>query len=191
MAEHNEKIDEIFMDFEMGLEKQIDHFKAELNNVRAGRANPHVLDKILVDYYGTPTPLAHISNISVQDARILVISPWDSSLVKPISKEIMASDIGITPSDDGKVIRLAFPQLTEERRRELVKSTKKMAEDNKVVCRNVRRDALEELKKLKKDSIITEDDLAGFEKDIQKKLDSTTAEIDKIMQAKEVEIMQV
>ena len=191
MAEHNEKIDEIFMDFEMGLEKQIDHFKAELNNVRAGRANPHVLDKILVDYYGTPTPLAHISNISVQDARILVISPWDSSLVKPISKEIMASDIGITPSDDGKVIRLAFPQLTEERRRELVKSTKKMAEDNKVVCRNVRRDALEELKKLKKDSIITEDDLAGFEKDIQNKLDSTTAEIDKIMQAKEVEIMQV
>ena len=191
MAEHNEKIDEIFMDFEMGLEKQIEHFKAELNNVRAGRANPHILDKILVDYYGTPTPLAHISNISVQDARILVISPWDSSLVKPISKEIMASDIGITPSDDGKVIRLAFPQLTEERRRELVKSTKKMAEDNKVVCRNVRRDALEELKKLKKDSIITEDDLAGFEKDIQKKLDSTTAEIDKIMQAKEVEIMQV
>ncbi len=191
MAEQNEKIDEIFMELDLGLEKQIEHFKGELNNVRAGRANPHVLDKITVDYYGARTPLAHVANISVQDARVLVISPWDASLVKAITKEILASDIGITPSDDGRVIRLTFPQLTEDRRKELVKSTKKMAEDNKIVCRNLRRDAIEELKKLKKDSVITEDDLATFEKDIQKKLDGATLEIDKVMQAKEVEIMQV
>lgn len=190
MIESN-NVEEIFMELEIGLEKQIEHFKTELNNVRAGRANPHILDKITVDYYGAPTPLAHISNISVQDGRILVISPWDSSLVKAINKEIMASDIGITPSDDGRVIRLAFPQLTEERRRELVKSTKKMAEDNKVICRNIRRDAMEELKKLKKDSAITEDDLASFEKDVQKSLDAKIAEIDKIMANKEAEIMQV
>ena len=187
----NEKIDEIFMELELGLEKQVEHFKSELNNVRAGRANPHILDKISVDYYGTKTPLNHISNISVQDARVLVISPWDASLVKAITKEIMASDIGITPSDDGRVIRLAFPQLTEDRRKELVKSTRKTLEDNKVICRNIRRDAMEELKKLKKDSIITEDELSSYEKDIQKSLDSTIAMLDKLMAEKEIEIMQV
>lgn len=187
----NEQIEEIFMELEIGLEKQIEHFKAELNNVRAGRANPHILDKIAVDYYGTKTPLNHISNISVQDARVLVISPWDNSLVKAIVKEIMASDIGITPSDDGRVIRLTFPQLTEERRRELVKTTRKTLEDNKVVCRNIRRDAMEELKKLKKDSEITEDELAGYEKDIQKKLDNAILTLDKLMSDKETEIMQV
>ena len=189
--EQNEKVEEIFMELEIALEKQIEHFKSELNNVRAGRANPHILDKILVDYYGTPTPLVHMSNISVQDARILVISPWDASMVKAICKEIMASDIGLTPSDDGRVIRLTFPQLTEERRKELVKSTRKKLEDNKVIARNLRRDALEELKKLKKDSLITEDDLASYEKDIQKSLDSCVNELDKIMNAKESEIMQV
>ena len=187
----NEQVEEIFMNMEIGFEKQIEHFKGELNNVRAGRANPHVLDKIMVDYYGAPTPIVHIANISVQDARVLVIAPWDTSLVKAISKEIMASDIGITPSDDGRVIRLAFPQLTEERRKELVKQTRKLLEDSKVICRNVRRDAMEEIKKLKKDSVITEDEQASYEKDIQKKLDQATDELDKLMQAKEVEIMQV
>ena len=186
-----EQVEEIFMELDLGLEKQIEHFKAELNNVRAGRANPHVLDKISVDYYGTKTPLAHVSNISVQDARILVISPWDASLVKAIVKEIMASDIGITPSDDGRVIRLAFPQLTEDRRKELVKQTRKTLEDEKVVCRNCRRDAIEALKKLKKDSLISEDEETGYEKDVQKKLDSATAKLDELMQNKEVEIMQV
>ena len=191
MAEQNERIDEIFMDLELNLEKQVEHFKAELNNVRAGRANPHILDKISVDYYGTRTPLAHVANISVQDARVLVISPWDASLVKAINKEIMASDIGITPTDDGRVIRLTFPQLTEDRRKELVKSTRKTLEDNKVVCRNVRRDAMEDLKKLKNDKAISEDDYAGYEKDVQKQLDATILTLDNLMDSKEKEIMQV
>lgn len=191
MAIENEIIEEIFMEFEDNIEKAINHFKTELLSVRAGRANPHILDKITVDYYGSQTPLAHISNISVQDARQLVISPWDTSLVKEINKAILASDIGLTPSDDGRVIRLNFPMLTEDRRRELVKSTKKMAEDTKVICRNARRDALDEFKKLKKDGEISEDDMAGYEKDIQKTLDQATVKIDNIMDEKEKEIMQV
>lgn len=191
MAENSEIIDEIFLEFEDTQEKAISHFKSELLAVRAGRANPHVLDKITVDYYGAPTPLAHVSNISVQDARMLVISPWDSSLVKEINKAILASDIGLTPSDDGRVIRLTFPALTEDRRRELVKSTKKIAEDTKVVCRNARRDALDELKKLKKDGKVSEDELASYEKDIQKTLDANCNKIDAMMDEKEKEIMQV
>lgn len=191
MAENNEIIDEIFLEYEDTQEKAISHLKSELLAVRAGRANPHVLDKITVDYYGTPTPLAHVSNISVQDARMLVISPWDASLVKEINKAILASDIGLTPSDDGRVIRLTFPALTEDRRKELVKSTKKIAEDTKVVCRNARRDALDELKKLKKDGKVSEDELASYEKDIQKTLDASCNKIDVMMDEKEKEIMQV
>jgi len=191
MAEINDIIDEIFLEFEDNNEKAVAHLKSEFLAVRAGRANPHVLDKVTVDYYGSPTPLAHVSNISVQDARMLVISPWDVSLVKEINKAILASDVGLTPSDDGRVIRLTFPALTEDRRRELVKSTKKIAEDTKVICRNARRDALDELKKLKKDSKISEDDLAGYEKDVQKTLDAVCAKIDAMMEEKEKEIMQV
>lgn len=191
MAEINDIIDEIFLEFEDNNEKAVAHFKSELLAIRAGRANPHVLDKVTVDYYGSPTPLAHVSNISVQDARMLVIAPWDVSLVKEINKAILASDIGLTPSDDGRVIRLTFPALTEDRRKELVKSTKKIAEDTKVICRNARRDALDELKKLKKDSKISEDDLAGYEKDVQKTLDAVCAKIDDMMDEKEKEIMQV
>ena len=191
MAEDNQIIDEIFFEFEEKNEKTISHFKSELLTIRAGRANPHILDKVTVDYYGTPTPLAHVSNISVQDARQIVISPWDISLVKEINKAILASDIGLTPSDDGRVIRLNFPILTEERRRELVKSTRKICEDTKVICRNARRDAIEELRKMKKDSVISEDMLAGFEKDIQKELDLATAKVDTLMEEKEKEIMQV
>lgn len=191
MAIENEIIEELFLEFEDKNEKAINHLKSELLAVRAGRANPHVLDKITVDYYGAPTPLAHVSNISVQDARQLVISPWDVSLVKEINKAIMASDIGITPSDDGRVIRLTFPMLTEDRRKELVKSTKKTAEDTKVICRNNRRDILDELKKLKKDGSISEDDMASFEKDVQKTLDAVCLKIDQMMADKEKEIMQV
>jgi len=191
MAIENELIDELFLEFDDKNEKAISHLKSELLAVRAGRANPHVLDKITVDYYGTPTPLAHVSNISVQDARQLVISPWDQSLVKEINKAILASDIGLTPSDDGRVIRLTFPMLTEDRRRELVKSTKKTAEDTKVICRNARRDILDELKKLKKDGDISEDDLASYEKDVQKSLDAACLKIDQMMAEKEKEIMQV
>jgi len=191
MAETNELVEMVFMTLSDDLDKAINHLKNELLTVRAGRANPHILDKITVDYYGAQTPLAHISNISVQDARQLVISPWDASLVKEINKAIMASDIGLTPTDDGRIIRLNFPALTEERRRELVKSTKKIAEDTKVICRNARRDAIEELRKMKKDSVISEDMLAGFEKDIQKELDLATAKVDTLMEEKEKEIMQV
>ena len=191
MAEQNEAVEMVFLTLSEDLDKAVTHLKNELLTIRAGRANPHILDKITVEYYGTQTPLAHISNISVQDARQLVISPWDASLVKEINKAIIASDIGITPTDDGRIIRLNFPQLTEERRRDLVKSTKKIAEDSKVICRNARRDAIEELRKMKKDSTISEDMLAGFEKDIQKELDNATAKIDALMAEKEKEIMQV
>ncbi|MBE5755488.1 MAG: ribosome recycling factor [Clostridiales bacterium] len=181
----------IFIEFEEELDKAYKHYESELSAVRAGRANPHILDKILVDYYGTPTPIQHMANVSVPEARQLLISPWDISNVKNICKAILASDLGLTPTDDGKVIRLNFPMLTEERRRELVKQTRKLVEDTKVVCRNARRDAIEELKKLKKDGVITEDAEASYEKDVQKKLDAISVKIDKAMDDKEKEIMQV
>ena len=187
----NENVSLIFMTYEEEIAKAVKHYEGELSAVRAGRANPHILDKILVDYYGTPTPIQHMANVSVPEARQIMISPWDISNVKNISKAILASDLGLTPTDDGKVIRLNFPMLTEERRRELVKNTKKLVEETKVVCRNARRDAIEELKKLKKDSAITEDEEASLEKDVQKKLDETSAKIDKMMEEKEKEIMQV
>ena len=187
----NENVSMIFMEYEEELNKAIKHYESELAAVRAGRANPKILDKILVDYYGTPTPIGHMANVSVPEARQIMISPWDVSNVKNIVKAIMASDLGITPTDDGKIIRLNFPMLTEERRRELVKSTKKLVEDTKVVCRNARRDAIEELKKLKKDGEISEDVEASLEKDVQKKLDELSAKIDKMMDEKEKEIMQV
>ncbi len=187
----NEDVQMIFMDFEEEISKAIKHYEGELASVRAGRANPHILDKILVDYYGTPTPIAHMANIAVPEARQITISPWDISNVKNISKAIMASDLGITPTDDGRTIRLNFPMLTEERRRELVKQTRKLVEDTKIICRNARRDAIEEIKKLKKDSKITEDEQATYEKEIQKKLDESTDKIEKLMNDKEKEIMQV
>ncbi len=188
---NNENVEMIFMEYDDSLSKAVSHYESELNNVRAGRANPHILDKILVDYYGTPTPIAHMANISVPEARQLAISPWDISNVKNISKAIMASDLGITPTDDGKIIRLNFPMLTEERRRELVKNTRKLVEDTKIICRNARRVAIEALKKLKKDSVITEDEEMGYEKEVQKRLDDISSKIDKLMEDKEKEIMQV
>ncbi len=186
----NEILETIFLEYEDNLEKVINHLKGEFNNIRAGRANPHILDKILVDYYGTPTSIMHMANVSVNEGRQLVISPWDTSMVKAINKEILASDIGITPTDDGRVIRLTFPQLTEERRKELVKSTKKIAEDAKVTCRNARRDAIDELRKLKNNGL-SEDDVANNEKEVQKILDSYTAKIDALMAEKEKDIMQI
>lgn len=191
MNYENENVEMIFIEFEEELGKAIKHYETELSSVRAGRANPHILDKILVDYYGTPTPIQHMANVSVPDARQLLISPWDITNVKNISKAILASDLGLTPTDDGRVIRLNFPMLTEERRRELVKQTKKLVEDTKVICRNARRDAIEELKKLKKDGEITEDAEATYEKEVQKILDEKSAKIDKLMDEKEKEIMQV
>ena len=191
MNSQNENVNLIFMTYEEELDKAIKHYEGELANVRAGRANPHVLDKILVDYYGSPTPIAHMANITVPEARQLMISPWDPSNVKNISKAILASDLGLTPTDDGRVIRLNFPMLTEERRRELVKSTRKLVEDTKIICRNSRRDAIEELKKLKKDSEITEDEEETYEKEVQKLLDEKSARIENLMAEKEKEIMQV
>ena len=184
-------MDERLKSFADKMDKSLSNLEEEFAGIRAGRANPHILDKILVDYYGTPTPIQHMANVSVPEARQLLISPWDISNVKNISKAILTSDLGLTPTDDGRVIRLNFPMLTEERRRELVKQTRKLVEDTKIICRNSRRDAIEDLKKLKKDSKITEDAEASYEKDIQKKLDDISAKIDKLMDDKEKEIMQV
>ncbi len=191
MNTDNENVNLIFMEFEEELKKATNHYEGELATIRAGRANPHILDKILVDYYGTPTPIPHMANVSVPEARQLLISPWDISNVKNISKAILASDLGLTPTDDGRVIRLTFPMLTEERRSELVKSTRKLVEDAKIASRNARRDAIEALKKLKKDGEITEDEEASYEKEVQKVLDETTEKFDKMMDEKEKEIMQV
>ncbi len=186
-----EFIDELFFEFEEELEKAHSHQKNEYIVIRAGRANPHILDKILIDYYGTPTPIKQLANISVQEARILCISVWDVSQVKNISKAIASSDIGITPSDDGKIIRLVFPQLTEERRKEIVKQIKKIAEDTKVTMRTARRDAMDKIKNLKKNSQISEDEQTSLEDEIQKILDSYISKVDLTFATKEKEILEI
>ncbi len=184
-------IAEKYLNYEEELTKVLDHLKSEYASLRAGRANPHILDKIVVNYYGTATPLNQISNITVQDGRVLVISLWDVNAMKETLKAISASDIGINPNDDGKIIRLVFPPLTEERRKEMVKTVKKLAEESKVVARNSRRDIMDVFKQLKKDSEITEDEMASNEKDIQKMLDEYIAKIDKEASEKEKEVMQI
>lgn len=163
----------------------------ELATIRAGRANPAILDKIQVDYYGSPTPVNQMASVAVSEARILVIQPWDKSCLKLIEKAIQASDIGINPTNDGSVLRLAFPQLTEERRKELCKSVKKMGEDSKVAIRSIRRDTMDKLKAMKKNSEITEDDLKDCEKKVQDLTDKFCAEADQAIVAKEKEIMTV
>lgn len=171
--------------------KSIASLKRELSTMRAGRANPQVLDRILVDYYGTPTPINQTGNISSPEARQLVIMPYEPSMLGPIEKAIHKSDLGINPSNDGKCIRLVFPELTEERRRELVKSIKKMGEEAKIAARNIRRDALEQGKKAQKAAEITEDDLKKLEDQIQKQTDAAIKDIDAVLADKEKEIMQV
>ena len=173
----NEQVEEILLVLDDKLTKTVSVLKEEYAAVRAGRANPHILDKVMVDYYGAPTPVTQTSNISVQEGRCLVISPWDVSLLKGIEKAIQQSNIGITPTNDGKVIRLAFPQLTEERRKELSKQIRKMGEDAKVAERNIRRDALEQLKKLKNDKLLSEDEYAACEKDVEKRSEEHTSEL--------------
>ncbi len=173
------------------MNKAIDALVNDLASVRAGRANPAILDKITVEYYGVQTPLAQVGTVSVPEARSLVIQPWDVSVLKEIEKAILASDIGITPNNDGKTIRLNFPPLTEERRKELSKGISKRGEDGKVAIRNIRRDALEQFKKQKKDGEITEDDLKGLEDKIQKLTDKFVKEVDTIIAAKTKEIMEV
>ncbi len=171
--------------------KTTERLKADFAAIRAGRANPAVLDKVLVDYYGSPTPIQSMAAVSVAEARILMIQPWDVTSLKAIEKAILASDIGITPNNDGKVIRLTFPQLTEERRKELCKTVKKTGEDSKVSVRNIRRDVMDKLKAMKKNSEITEDDLKDCEKKVQKLTDRYCEEIDKIVAEKEKEIMSI
>ena len=191
MAITNPQVKEEYDKYEGKLKKAFDHLKSEFLAVRAGRANPQILNKITVDYYGTPTPLNQMATITVPEARMLVISLYDISMLKEVVKAINASDIGINPTDDGKTIRLVFPVLTEERRKELTKQIKKTAEDTKVVLRNERRDILEVLKKLKKDSVLTEDDVATYEKEVQKTLDKYIESVDKAVKDKEAEILEI
>jgi len=177
--------------YEEKMQKTIGSLEADLSTIRAGRANPKILDKIKVDYYGTETPLSQVGNVTVPEARLIQIQPWDSGVIKNIEKAIQASDLGINPSSDGKVVRLVFPELTEDRRKELTKDVKKKGEDAKVAIRNVRRDALDTFKKQEKKSEITEDDYTSLEKDIQKLTDKFIADIDSIVEAKNKDIMTV
>lgn len=176
---------------EDSMKKSIEKLKHDFSTIRAGRANPAVLEKVSVDYYGTPTAINQMAAIAVSEARILVIQPWDASSLKLIEKAISASDIGITPTNDGKVIRLVFPQLTEERRKELCKSIKKYGEESKVAVRSIRRDAMDKFKVMKKNSKITEDDLKVCEKDVQNLTDKYCDIADKLVDEKEKEIMSI
>ncbi|MCI8459262.1 MAG: ribosome recycling factor [Clostridia bacterium] len=191
MAVSNPQVQEEFDKYELKLSKAFDHLKSEFLSIRAGRANPQVLNRITVDYYGTPTQLNQMATITVPEARMLVISLYDTSMLKAVVKAINESDIGINPTDDGKTIRLVFPQLTEERRKDLIKQIKKIAEETKVVLRNERRDTMDALKKLKKDNAITEDDIAAYEKDVQKMLDKHIEAVDRLLKDKETEILEI
>lgn len=173
------------------MNKTISVFSENLSEIRAGRANPAILNKIKVDYYGVPTPISQVAGISVPEARLIVIQPWDANILKEIEKEILKSDIGINPNNDGKVLRLAFPELNEERRKEIVKDIKKLAEDAKVAIRSIRRDAIDGFRKQQKDSEITEDELKVAEDEVQKITDSKIEEIDGILANKEKEVMSV
>ncbi len=178
-------------DLEVRMRKSIDAYKNELDTVRAGRANPNVLARVTVDYYGSPTPINQIGTVSTPDARTIVIQPWDSSTLKAIEKAILASDLGITPANDGKVIRLAFPQPTEDRRKELKKQVSKMGEEAKVAIRNIRRDGIDKAKDMKKNGAMTEDEQKSSEKSVQDLTDKFVKEIDSITAAKEKEIMEI
>ena len=178
-------------DFEIRMQKSIDAYKNELSTLRAGRATPDVLSRITVDYYGSPTPINGVAAVSVSDARTLAIQPWDPSTLKAIERAILSSDLGITPLNDGKVIRLIFPQLTEERRREMAKQISKLGEGAKVAVRNIRRDANDKVKALKKDGEMTEDEVKTNDKLVQDLTDKYIREIDKITELKNKEIMEI
>ena len=182
----NEKLQQ----FDTKMTKAYDFLAADFATIRAGRANPHVLDKLRVDYYGTPTPIQQVGNVTVPEARIIQIAPWEKSLIKEIEKAIMTSDIGINPSNDGSVIRLVFPELTEERRKDLVKEVKKKGEEGKVAIRNIRRDGNDAFKKLAKTEV-SEDEIKGLEDDLQKLTDKYVKDIDALIDSKSKEIMTV
>ena len=173
------------------MDKTLSVLEENFSEVRAGRANPAILNKVKVDYYGVPTPINQVAGVSVPEARLIVIQPWDASVLKDIEKAIVAADIGLNPNNDGKVIRLAFPELTEERRKDLVKDIKKMAEESKVSVRAIRRDGIDEAKSLQKESLLTEDEEKKAEEQIQKLTDKKIAEIDAMLEKKEKEIMSV
>ena len=188
---YSEEVELFLEEYNEDLKKVVDHYSNEIMQIRAGRANPKIIEKIMVDYYGTMTPISQMATISVPEARMILVNLWDNSMLKAVAKAIEAANLGLNPSDDGRVIRLVFPQLTEERRKELVKEMNKYTENAKVACRNARRDVLDEFKKMKKDSTITEDEMSRLEKDVQTALDSTIANIDKLSATKEKEIMEV
>ena len=177
--------------FEEKMGKSLANLEEEFAGIRAGRANPHVLDKLRVDYYGTPSPIQSVANVSVPEPRMIQIQPWEASMVKEIEKAIMCSDLGINPTNDGKVIRLVFPELTEERRKELAKDIKKKGENAKVAVRNIRRDAIDHLKKVGKEEDLSEDDVKDLEDTVQKLTDEYVAKVDKAVDAKSKEILTV
>lgn len=181
----------IIKELETKLDKTIDSLREEMQSIRAGRANPHLVEKLTVNYYGQATPLNQVASISAPEARLLVIQPWDASLIADIEKEINKSDLGITPSNDGKLIRLPFPVLTEERRKDLVKVVKKIAENSKVSARNLRREALDKIKKLEKEESLPEDDKKLAEDEIQKIITKYNAKIDEVLKKKEDELLEV
>ena len=185
------QIEEIFLNFEMDCDKAIEYMKNEYNLMRAGRANPKLVESIRVNYYGTPTAIKMMGNISIPEPRCLVITPWDKSTLKEIEKAILAANIGVTPQNDGTLIRLTFPTLTEERRRELVKQVKKLAEDTKVVLRNARRDAMDALKKEKNAKTVSEDLIADYEEEVDKNLSKQIELVDKLSKEKETDVMSV
>ena len=178
-------------EYEEKMSKSLDSLKEEFSSIRAGRANPHILDKIKVDYYGAPTSLQQVANISVPEARMIQIQPWESSLIKEIEKAILVSDLGITPNNDGKVIRLVFPELTEDRRKELAKDVKKKGDNAKVAIRTIRRDANDSLKKANKAGELSDDELSNSEDEVQKITDKYTALVDKAIEEKTKEILTV
>ena len=181
----------MYSHIEEKMKKSLNVLDEQLGNVRAGRANPSMLDKVMVDYYGVATPIKSLANISVPEARMILIQPWDMNLLKEIEKEILKSDIGINRNNDGKVIRLNFPELNEERRKEIVKDIRKLAEEAKVAIRSIRRDAMDEAKEMQKKSEITEDDLKNEENEIQKLTDKKVEEIDSMLASKEREVMTI
>lgn len=191
MAYESMEVLELFDEFETKLDKCVANLKNEFLQLKAGRANPHILDKLTADYYGAETPINQMANISVPEARMLVISPWDATCLKAIEKAIIAANLGINPNNDGKVIRLVFPELTQDRRKELVKGIKATSENCKVVLRNARRDINDGIKKLKKDSTISEDECAVYEKDVDKKLAEQITIVDNLTADKEKEVMSV
>lgn len=191
MAFGIEEVDFLFETFDEENAKTFENYKTELQGIRAGRANPHILDKVEVEYYGMMTPLNQMANVTIAEARVLIVSVWDKSALKNVEKAILAANVGITPNNDGTVIRLVFPEVTEERRRALVKDIKQGAEETKIVLRNHRRDINEELKKLKKDSAITEDDLTNFLEEVDKRLAKEIEKVDETAKKKEDEVMSV